>query len=70
MSLFMAVGIIIWSIVTVELALLYNSINGVYTIRSTGQLKPLITGIVGLGKTMHELFIDSIKRVRDLIPRS
>ena len=59
---------VIWSIITVELTLIYNSISGVYTIRSTGQLIPFITGVAGLGKTMHELFIDSIKRVRYLTP--
>lgn len=67
--LFVAVGIVIWSIITVELTLLYNSISGIYTIRSTGQLIPFIIGVAGLGKTMHELLIDSIKRVRYVIAR-
>ena len=62
-SLFVAIGMVIWSIITVELTLMYNSISSVYTIRSTGQLIPFITGVAGFGKTMHELFIASIKKV-------
>ena len=61
--LLITLAIVIWTIITVELTLVYNSISGVYTIESTGQLIPFIIGIVGVGKTVDSIMINVIKKV-------
>ncbi|KAL6716375.1 hypothetical protein ACLMJK_005941 [Lecanora helva] len=54
--------IVIWTILTVELTLAYNSISGVYKIDSTGQLIPFTIGVIGLGKTINSMIINIIKK--------
>lgn len=54
--------IVIWTIVTVELTLNYNLVTGVYNIGSTGQLIPLIIGIVGICKMISSIFVGLIKK--------
>lgn len=39
---------IIWSIIAVELTLKWNGATGIYDVKSTGQLIPLITGVLSL----------------------
>jgi hypothetical protein len=41
---------LIWSVLGIELTLYWNSISGVYTIKSTGQLIPFVIGLTGLLK--------------------
>lgn len=55
--------IVVLFIVTIEMTLVYNSVGGVYTIESTGQLIPFIIGIISVGKTLNAITIDTIKRV-------
>jgi len=57
------------TIISVELTLAYNSISGVYTIESTGQLIPLIIGIVGVGRTLNAITINCIKKVSRELPK-
>ena len=47
-----------WAIIAVELTLYWNGITGVYDVQSTGQLIPLITGIVGLVRAIHRYTVD------------
>ena len=54
-------AIVIWTIITVELTLSYNSVNGVYSIQSTAQLIPFIIGIFSIGKTVNSIMVRSIK---------
>ena len=48
---------IIWSILAVELMLVWNNIEGIYTISSTGQLIPFIIGVVGLARLFQGISV-------------
>ncbi len=48
---------IVWTILSVELTLVWNNISGVYIISSTGQLIPFIVGIVGLAQLLHGISV-------------
>ena len=61
--LLITLAIVVWTIITVESTLVYNSISGVYSIGTTGQLIPFIIGIVGMGKTINSIIISAIKKV-------
>lgn len=52
---------IVWSILAVELTLRWNNISDIYTINSTGQLIPLITGLVGVVTFLHEVSVEESK---------
>lgn len=52
---------IIWTIIAVELTLLWNNINGVYSLNSTGQLIPLIIGVAGLLSFLHGMTVERSK---------
>jgi hypothetical protein len=41
--------------VAIELTLLWNSTEGVYDVQSTGQLIPLITGLLSFGGLLQEI---------------
>lgn len=41
-------GVLIWTIVSIELTLVWNKIDDVHSIASTGQLIPFVTGITGI----------------------
>jgi hypothetical protein len=48
---------LIFSVVGIELTLHWNSISGVYTINSTGQLIPFVIGLLGLLKILYKPFL-------------
>ncbi|KAF7502465.1 hypothetical protein GJ744_005793 [Endocarpon pusillum] len=60
-ALFVLPFLIAFMIVTIELTLAFNSITGVYTIKSTGQLIPFIVGLGGIWTTVNDLVIDYYK---------
>ena len=47
----------------IELTLTANSIFGVYTLRTTGQLIPFIIGITSLAAAMRELALRHVRKV-------
>lgn len=48
---------IIWSIAAIEFTLVWNKLQNIYNISSTGQLIPFIVGLAGLLKTLYSLFL-------------
>ena len=54
---YISLCIMIFSILAIELIIQWNSISGVYTIRSTGQVIPFIIGIGGLSKVLFTAFV-------------
>lgn len=48
-------------IVAIELTLAFNSISGVYTMKSTGQLIPFVIGVGGLWTVLNDLMTDYYK---------
>jgi hypothetical protein len=48
---------LIYSVVGIELTLYWNSINGVYTINTTGQLIPFVIGLLGLLRVLYKPFL-------------
>lgn len=65
--LLISLAIFVWTILTVELTLFFNSVSGVYNIQSTGQLIPFIIGIFGLSKTVNSIMVESIKEASSRI---
>lgn len=65
----MAPGILVasWSILAVELTLHWNSVKGVYNVKSTGQIIALV---VGLGMLVKVLWLLRPRRVSKRILRS
>jgi hypothetical protein len=55
-------GILVFFIITIELMIRWNRINGVNTVDSTGQLLPLIIGIGGIFRVLHRLCINLLKK--------
>jgi hypothetical protein len=49
---------LIWAIIAVELCLIWNQVTLVYTLNSTGQLIPLIIGVVGLLRLIQGLSVN------------
>ena len=49
---------IIWSIISIELTLKWNRIDGVYELASVGQLIPFIIGIVGFVKLLRDISVE------------
>ncbi|KAI0016404.1 hypothetical protein F4780DRAFT_783282 [Xylariomycetidae sp. FL0641] len=50
---------IVWTIISVELTLSWNQIEGIYDVQSTGQLIPLIIGVVGILGLLQSLSVQS-----------
>lgn len=50
-------------VVFVELTLTANSISGVYSLRTTGQLIPFIIGITSLAAAMREIALRYVRKV-------
>lgn len=48
----------LWAVVAVELTIAWNNVTGVYTLESTGQLIPVIIGVVGLLRVLHGLSVE------------
>jgi len=43
-----------YSVIGIEMTLYWNSITGVYTINTTGQLIPFVIGLAGLAEIVYE----------------
>ncbi len=52
---------IIWTIISVELTLVWNHVSDVYTINSTGQLIPFVTAVIAFIKLMHAISVEQSK---------
>ncbi len=48
---------VIWSILSIELTIKWNNITEVHTIKSVGQLIPLVVGIVGFLKWLRDISV-------------
>ena len=48
---------IIWSIAAIEFTLVWNNMQDIYNVSSTGQLIPFIVGLAGLLKTLFSLLL-------------
>ena len=55
-------GVLVFFVITVELMIKWNRIAGVNTVKSTGQLLPLIIGIGGLFRVLHRLVVKLLKK--------
>ncbi|KAH8802463.1 hypothetical protein F5884DRAFT_802110 [Xylogone sp. PMI_703] len=60
-ALFVLPVLIAIMIIAVELTIAFNSISGVYTIKSTGQLIPFVIGVGGIWSTINDLLADYYK---------
>jgi threonine/homoserine efflux transporter RhtA len=47
------VAVLIWTIISIELTLIWNNIDDVHSISSTGQLIPFVTGVAGILKVFY-----------------
>ena len=47
-----------YAVVAIELMLVWNGINDVYSITLTGQLIPFVIGVVGFFKTLHDIHFE------------
>ena len=45
--------VLIWSVLSVELTLAWNSVTNIYSIAATGQLIPFIAGMLGFLRNLH-----------------
>jgi hypothetical protein len=54
-----------WFVASIELTIRWNHIEGVSTIRTTGQLIPFIIGIASFGQAVKKVVIYLIIKVRD-----
>ena len=59
--------IIMWSILSIEMTLKYNAVSNINAVSSTGQLIPLIIGIVNLLKVINAAFVSSLTPAAELI---
>jgi len=55
---------IVWFILSIELTIRWNNIQGVNTIDSTGQLIPFIIGCVSASQTLKKLVLLALSKVR------
>jgi hypothetical protein len=58
-----SLGVIVWSILSVELTLKWNGIKGVDEINSAGQIIPFIIGVFGLCRTAHLIYFSHVSKV-------
>ena len=54
---------ITWFVLAVELTLSWNSVGSVYSLSSTGQLIPFITGLLGLVRSVHLVVMEFLELV-------
>lgn len=47
-----------YAVIAIELMIIWNGIDDVYDIRSTGQLIPFVIGVVGLFKALHDVHFE------------
>ena len=59
---------IVWFIVSIEMTIRWNHIQGVNTIESTGQLLPTVLGAVSLSRTLKRLVLFALGKVLPLMP--
>jgi hypothetical protein len=48
-----------YALIAIELMVIWNDIDGVYSVQSTGQLIPLIVGILSFLKTIHDVIFNA-----------
>jgi hypothetical protein len=48
---------IVWTIASVEIILLWNNIDGIYVLNSTGQLIPFIIAVAGFLRVLHGIIV-------------
>jgi len=48
---------LVWAVVSIEVILIWNHIQGVYTIRTTGQLIPFVIGVTSLLSLMQKISV-------------
>ena len=56
-------SIISWSLVVVELGLVWNSVSRIYAVSSTGQVIPFLIGLLGLLRNLNLLIVAWISKV-------
>jgi hypothetical protein len=54
--------VLVYSVLGIELTLYWNQISGIYTVNTTGQLIPLVVGVVGLLKLFKDSWTMERKR--------
>jgi hypothetical protein len=52
------VGVMVYSVASIELLIRYNNITGVHTLLSTGQIIPFIIGIASLWRVCWQIMTD------------
>jgi hypothetical protein len=58
----------VWFVLSIELTLYWNDVQGVNTIQSTGQLIPFIIGVVSSAQALKKVTITTIKKVSFRLP--
>ncbi|KAK6538402.1 hypothetical protein TWF694_011279 [Orbilia ellipsospora] len=53
---------IVWFILSIELTIAWNDIQGVNTIQSTGQLIPFIIGVTSAAQAIQNVFVSTVKK--------
>lgn len=54
---------IVWFIMSIELTIRWNGVQGVDTIQTTGQLIPFIIGCVSISQVMKKVFFMGLRGV-------
>ncbi len=57
----------VWFVLSIELTLHWNQVQGVNGLESTGQLIPFIIGVVSTAQAVKKVTITTIKKVRVLL---
>ncbi|KIW57678.1 hypothetical protein PV05_02244 [Exophiala xenobiotica] len=58
---------LVWAVVGIELTLIWNNVSDVYTIQSTGQLIPFLTGILSMAEAIWGLWLNYLKQRRSYL---
>ncbi|KAF3903256.1 hypothetical protein ABW20_dc0106570 [Dactylellina cionopaga] len=53
---------IVWFILSIELTIAWNDIQGVNTIQTTGQLIPFIIGVTSAAQAVQNVFVSTVKK--------
>ncbi|KAI9854684.1 MAG: hypothetical protein M1824_006636 [Vezdaea acicularis] len=70
MSTLVTTFAVVWTILAMELTIIWNGITGVYVLNTTGQLIPFVIGLGGLLKTLYEIFSEWYRGSKLGVPRS
>lgn len=66
-SIVFSLASMLWFLLSIELTLAWNSIAGVYSLNSTGQLIPFIIGFLGFLRALHLIFLDFMDAVGPML---